>query len=80
MGSSPHPLNLLWQLYLPLVYANTHFLIHLTSGISAVPIDPVLRIDSEPHFSLLPRCQTVPGHIPSCLEFGSLSTAAPLCF
>lgn len=78
MGSSPHPLNLLWQLYLPLVYAKTHFLIHLTSDISAIPIDPVFKIDSEPHFSLLPCCQTVPGHIPSCLEFGSLSPAA-LC-
>lgn len=76
MGSSPHPLNRLWQLYLPLVYAKTHFLIRLESNILAIPIDPVFKIDSEPHFSLLPCCQTVPGRIPSCLEFGSLSASA----
>lgn len=64
MGFSPHPLNLLWQLYLPLVYAKTHFLIRLTSDILAIPIDPVFKMDSEPHFSLLPCCQTVPGCIP----------------
>lgn len=78
LGSSPHPLNLPWQPHLLLVYAKTHLLIHLTSDSSAIPIDPAFKIDPEPHFSLLPCCQTIPGHIPSSLEFGSFSTSA-LC-